>query len=294
MRTFRVLLLMAVAVLLLAGCGPKKPQVSMTQGHARIGVSGAIYDFSRYLANAFETTYPGVFVDINWYPDRMLVDSLLNEKTEQIMLDRTLMQPESAAFAQANLKLYTYRVAYFPVYLLVPRSNPVKTIDSTALRNVLAGRIQNWSALGGSDERLRLYIPNPGEGAWASFLNYFGRLDTITAVPCSTSAAMLDSAKADPGALLAFSEPVDTLHAYKALYFHRDEQDIAPNYKTIMDSLNYPFRLNITYVTTHEKEDAASGYLTYIMSNVGQRRIGGELKYRPAAIPVRFVKHPQQ
>ena len=294
MRILRVPLLVVAAVVIVTGCGPKKPQASLTQGHARIGVSEAIYDFARSLANDFETTYPGAFLDINWYPDRMLVDSLLNERTEQIMLDRTLMQPESAAFAQANLKLYTYRVAYFPVYLLATKPNPVTSMDSTALRGILTGRIHNWSDLGGPDERLRLYIPQPGEGAWASFLGYFGRLDTITAVACSTSAAMLDTARNDPGALLAFADPIDTLSAYKALHFRRGGEDIAPNYKTILDTLNYPFRLNITYVTTHEKEDAASGYLTYIMSNVGQRRIGGELKYRPAAIPVRFVKHPQQ
>jgi phosphate transport system substrate-binding protein len=294
MKIFRVSLLIALASLLWAGCGPKKPQASMTEGHAVIGVSDAVFDFGRYLANAFETTYNTAFVDLKPYPDEMLVDSLLNERTDQILLDRGLVPAETTAFHQANLKLYSYKIAYNPVFLLVPKSNPVTRIDSAGLRGVLTGSIRNWSQLGGPDERLRLFLPIPGEGAWVSLLHYYGKLDSITAIACSTSAAMLDSARNDPGAMLAYSKPIDSLRTYKALYFHRDDQDISPNYKTILDTVSYPFKLDITYLTTHQKEDAAAGFLTYISGNVGQRRIGGELKYRPAAIPVRFVKQTQQ
>jgi ABC-type phosphate transport system substrate-binding protein len=278
-RPARLWCVVLALVLLLGGCGgAKKTAPTMTQGHSTIGAADAVFDFARYMGNAFETTYPNAFVDIVRYPDRLLVDSLLSERTEQILLDRGLAAAESAAFASANLKLYAYKVAYHPVFLLVPNSNKVESLDSAALRGVLTGKIRNWSQLGGADQRLRLFVPSPGEGAWMSFL------------ACSTSAAMLDSARGDPGALLAYSKPIDSLRTYKALDFRRGDALISPNYKTILDSVSYPFRLDITYVTTHQKEDAAAGYLTYIMGNVGQRRIGGELKYRPAAIPVHFVK----
>ncbi|HEY3294683.1 MAG TPA: substrate-binding domain-containing protein [bacterium] len=284
----------ALALLFAVGCGPKKTVPGMTEGHGVVFVSDAVFDFARYLANAFETTYNNAFVDLKPYPGIMSVDSLLNERTDQILLDRGLMPAESAAFSQANLKLYTYKVAYHPVFLLVPKSNPVAVIDSAALRGVLTGSIRNWKDLGGPDQRLHLYVPSPGEGAWVSLLNYYGKLDSITAIPCSTAATMLDTARSDPGALLAYSKPIDSLRTHKALDFHRQDEDISPNYKTILDTLSYPFRLDITYITTHQKEDVAAGYLTYIMGNIGQRRIGGELKYRPAAIPVRFVKQPAQ
>ncbi len=294
MKALRIVLLLHLAALLIMSCGPKKPQPSMTEGHVTIAVSDAIYDFARYLGNAYETTYNSAFVDLRRDSDVRLVDSLLNERTDQILLDRGLLAPESAAFSQANLKLYTYKVAYHPVFLLVPKSNPVTSIDSAGLRGVLTGAVRDWTRLGGPDQRLRLYLPAPGEGGWASLLNYYGRLDTVTAIACSTSAAMLDTAKGDPGALLVYSKPIDSLKSFKALYFRRYDRDITPNYKTILDTLNYPLRLDITYITTRQKEDVAAGFLTYIMGNVGQRRIGGELKYRPAAIPVHFVKQSQK
>ncbi len=279
---------MALLVALTAGCGPDKPKTGMTAGHAIIGTSDAIFDLGWQISRDFQTGNQAAFVDIVRELNSMLVDSLLNERTEQIFLDRALTPAETLAFHNARLKLYRYDIALFPVYLLVPKTNPVTVIDSASFRGVLTGVITNWRALGGQDESITLYLPPPGEGAWNSIMNYYGRLDSVSAMVCSTAAQMVELSKADSGALLVFAKPYQAL-PFNRLVFRRVGMDIPANAKTIAEEPLYPFRLDVTYVTTRNKTDVAAGYLTYAMSNLGQRGIMNA-GYRPASVPVRVVK----
>ena len=54
-------------------------------------------------------------------------------------MDRALAREESLALVKADFKIYTYAIAYYPVYLLNTKDNPVTNIDSSKLRNVLGG-----------------------------------------------------------------------------------------------------------------------------------------------------------
>jgi hypothetical protein len=291
MKPLRYVILLLLAALLAYGCGGgkgKRPQGSLTAGHVLIGAADGARDVAGLLARGFEAQYDDAFVDIYRLPSRQLVDSLLSERTVQIFLDRKPLPAETAAFAQAKLKLYTYPVAYYPVYLLVPKSNPRTSMDSATFRDILTGKISNWKSLGGDNLPLTLYLPLPGEGAWQSLMAYYGTLDSVTAVACPTMTAMLDSAKDRPGALLVYAQPFDEA-VYRNLDFERDGNRIDANVKTILDSPAYPFHLTLTYVTTHQTEDVAAGYLTYSTGNLGQRLLMEQLKYRPAAVPVRVV-----
>ncbi len=287
MKTRNFILMLAVA-LLAASCGQQKPKAGMTAGHAVIGASDAVFDLAWQISKDFQTGNAGAFVDIVRASNNSLVDSLLNERAEEIFLDRRPLPAETLAFANAKLKLLTYDIALYPVYLLVPKTNSAAMIDSASFRDVLLGKITNWKQLGGSDQRLTLYLPLPGEGGWVSVMNYFGHLDSVSAIVCSTAAKMLELATPDSGALMVYAKPYQTL-PFKRLTFRRVGMDIPANPKTIVDEPRYPFRLEITYVTTRNKVDVAAGYLTFATSNVGQRGIMNQ-GYRPASVPVRVVQ----
>ena len=195
---------------------------------------------------------------------------------------------ETLAFREAKRKLHVFTIAYYPVYLLVPSDNEVSSLDSVELRGILTGSIRNWREVGGGDLPLTAYLPLPGEGAFQSLINYFGGLDSVTARVCSTSAAILEAAKEDPGALLVYSLPIENL-SYRRLKFERAGYEIPANVETILEEPSYPFRIECTYVTTHNKDDVAAGYLTFCTSNTGQRE-AMRLGYRPATVPVRIVR----
>ena len=284
----QALVLFAILLLTCSGCGPRKPAESMTAGHAIIGASDAGFDLAWKLSGEFQTMNKGAFVDIVRGLNRELVDSLVNKDSEQIILDRPLTAAESLAMAKQELRIYTYPVAYYPVFLLVDSANPVRSLDSVQLHSILTGGISNWKSVGGADSRITVYVPPPGEGAWQSVSGFYGKLDSVTAVECPTAKAMLDSARDDRGALLIYSLPVETAR-FRKLYFRRDGADIPANVKQILEAPVYPFHLELTYVTSRSKQDVAAGYLTYVVSNLGQRRVMN-LGYRPASVPVRVVR----
>jgi ABC-type phosphate transport system substrate-binding protein len=282
------LILLLTAWVIVAGCGPRTPPASMTSGEATIAASDAAFYLAWKLAGAFQDNNPQAVIKIRNVDNRSMVDSLLSERVEEIFLDRTLAPLESLAFRDAKLKLYTYAIAYSPVYLLVPNGNSVSSVDSAELRGILTGAIRDWQDVGGENLPLTPYLPLPAEGAFQSLLRYFGGLDSVSARLCSTAAGMLEAAKGDPGALLLYSLPIENL-PYRRLKFEREGYEIPANVETIMEEPAYPLRLDFTYVTTHAKDDVAAGYLTFCTSNTGQReamRIG----YRPAAVPVRIVR----
>lgn len=280
--------MLPVILMIAAGCGPQKPSASMTAGEATINAADAAFFLAWKLAGAFQDNNAKVTMRINNVDTRSMIDSLLSERVEEVFLDRSIAHVESLAFQKANLKLYTYPIAYFPVYLLVHPENPVASVDSTELRGILSGTARNWKELGGEDVDLTAYLPLPAEGGFQALIRYYGGLDSVDAQICSTAAAMLNAAKDDPGALLVYSHPIENLN-FRRLKFEREGMEIPANVETIFEEPTYPFKLDLTYVTTHVKDDVAAGYLTFCTSNIGQRE-AMRLGYRPATVPVRIVR----
>lgn len=119
-------------------------------------------------------------------------------------------------------------------------------------------------------------------------MNYFGLLDTVIAVVCTTQTDLLKKAEADPGALAVLALPIKQTSLRK-LWWRTGSIEIPPNIKTIVEEPRYPFMLTITYITNRQKKDVAAGFLTFIVSNSGQKVVANA-GYRPATIPVRIIE----
>ena len=270
-------------------CKEKEPEETYTRGSAHIGTSDAVLDLAAYVAYQYGDIHTSALISVWRHTTQALIDSLANGRVEEVIIDRAFSKEESLAFAQHNLKLYTYPVAHYPIYLLVPESLAVEDIDSIGVRRILEGQATSWKEFGGADIPITPYAPLPGEGAWNSFVNFFGELDSVAAVVCSTNARMMELASNDPGALLIYSKkPADTI-GYKKLRWAQGELRVPANAKTIMESPRWPFMTTFTYATTHMKSDVAAGFLTFIVSNDGQKIVMKE-GYRPASVPVRVIQ----
>ncbi len=287
-RILKNLLLIVLFSTVVWSCGPRAPREGYTVGTALIGTSDAVYDLAASLAQQYQSIHSTAFVSAYRHDTRSLIDTLISDRAEEIFIDRALTPAETLAFASQELKLYTYAICYYPVYFMVDTVIGAANIDSAGLRGVLTGQVTNWKELGGRNQLITPYIPLPGTGAWATIMGYFGELDSLVAVPCSTDSRMLEMAMEDPGAFLVYSHPPEELHRYKRLRWSVRELRIPANAKRILESPIYPFMMQFTYATTHNKGDVAAGYLTFIMANIGQRTVM-ERGYRPAAVPVRVI-----
>jgi phosphate transport system substrate-binding protein len=283
------LLRVMLCAVVITGCAKKEPEESFTKGSAAIGVSDAVYDLAFYSAKTYCDVHPQADITVWRRTTLSLLDSLLNNHAEEAFIDRALSKEESLLFTSHQMKLHTYPVAHYPTYLLVADSNKVEFVDSLGLKRILEGSATSWKEFGGDDIPITPYAPLPGDGAWTSLLNYYGDFGSLAAVVCSTGTRMLELSQNDPGALLIFSKKVAEAEGYKKLRWAEKELRIPANAKTIMESPRWPFMTTFTYVTTHMKSDVAAGYLTFLVSNDGQKIVMNQ-GYRPASVPVRIIQ----
>lgn len=287
-ETMNILVGVVISVLLFLGCKDKEPEESFTRGSAHIGCSDAAFDLARFVAMEYTDLHQSAHVSVWRHSTQALLDSLLSSRVEEVILDRAIDNEESLAFVSRGMKLFTYPVAHYPTYLLVSESLSVESLDSVGLRRILQGEARTWKEFGGADIPITPYAPLPGDGAWNSLQNYFGNFDSVAAVVCTTTARMMELAQFDRGALLIYSKKTSDAAGFKKLRWAQNELRIPANAKTILESPRWPFKTTFTYVTTHMKSDVAAGYLTFLVSNDGQKMVMNE-GYRPASVPVRVI-----
>ncbi|NIO27860.1 MAG: hypothetical protein GTO29_04810 [Candidatus Latescibacteria bacterium] len=277
-----------LCLLFLAYCSSGEKASTPTSGSAFIYTSSAVEGLASALGRTFEGYYPAARIDFSSLRTRAAVESLLFGTPQEIFLDRPLVPAESLAAAQNGIPIYEYPVATLPLYFAVHPENSVQAIDSVALRKFLTGAWESWSEIGGPNIPCHPYLPLPGEGGWEACMNYFGLLDTVIAVVCTTQTDLLKKAEADPGALAVLALPIKQTSLRK-LWWRTGSIEIPPNIKTIVEEPRYPFMLTITYITNRQKKDVAAGFLTFIVSNSGQKVVANA-GYRPATIPVRIIE----
>ncbi len=287
-RLYSLAIALVLGLIWLAGCAPAGKKTSPTSGSAFIYASSSTEHLGVELAKRFESYYTDARIDLAQLRTRVAVDSLLFGSLEQIFLDRPLLEAESLVAAQNSIPIYQYPVATLPLYFGVHPDNPVRAIDSVALRRFLTGTWESWDEVGGPDIPCHPYVPLPGEGGWEALMSYFGLLDKVIAVICTTQADLVEKAEADAGALAVVSLPINQTHLRK-LWWRTGTIEIPPNIKTIVEPPRYPFKLTIAYITNRQKSDVAAGFLTFIVSNAGQKVVA-DAGYRPATIPVRVVE----
>ncbi len=279
---------LGLCLLFLTVCSPAEKKSTPTSGSAFIYTSSSVEGLGIELSRIFEGFYPAARIDLSPLPTRAAVESLFFGTPEEIILDRPLVPAESLAAANSGIPVYQYHVATLPLYFAVHPNNSVEVIDSVTLRKFLTGAWRSWREAGGPNIPCHPYVPLPGEGGWDAFMNYFGILDSVSAVVCTTQSDLVEKAESDPGALALVSLPIAKTSLRK-LWWRRGKKEILPNIKTIVEEPRYPFKLTITYITNRQKMDVAAGFLTFIMSNAGQKVVA-DAGYRPATIPVRIIE----
>ncbi len=127
------------------------------------------------------------------------------------------------------------------IVFVTPSSNPVTTLSSRALADILAGRSARWDSLGGPSEAVQPIIPLPGDDlrAWIE-----ARL--LRGSPAASNSRLADSpersaawTRADPAAIgyVPLAVDLNGLHALAV-------DGVTPTQATI-DGGRYPFVVDI-------------------------------------------------
>jgi phosphate transport system substrate-binding protein len=146
----RIILLLALFAVLLAGCGeiidPNEPQ-----GFIQTKGSDTIVNAMQVVSEEFMKEYPHVFVAVTGGGSGVGIASLINQTTEIATASREMKGKEIEMAEKRGVHPKEIVIAYDGVAVIVNHANPIDRLSIQDLHDIFTGKITNWTLLGGED-----------------------------------------------------------------------------------------------------------------------------------------------
>lgn len=144
-----------ISLLLTNGCSVGEFSGSSSKPASSSGLSGqliltgssTIAPLAQEIANRFEKAHPEVRVDVQTGGSSRGIRDAKKGAADIGMSSRRLEEDESSS-------LNSTIIAWDGVAFVTHRDNPVKEISQEQLRQIYLGKINNWSQVGGANERI--------------------------------------------------------------------------------------------------------------------------------------------
>jgi len=185
---------------------------------------------------------------------------------------------------EESLGLVDTPVAYDGIAVIVSPENPVDGLSMQQLQDIFAGKITNWSAVGGEDRRIDLVNRDEASGTREAFKKI-----VMGDVPFDPSAAVLpgtgqvrDVVARAPGAIgyisLGFVKPRFTDVIVKATKV----DGVLPSEKAVADQ-TYPIGRTLHFFTKGEPTGLTKRFITFVLSNEVQQGVVIDAGFIPIA-----------
>ena len=261
--------LLAAAVVV-AGCS--------RGSNAAITLAGStsVEPFAELLAEHFMAQHPGVEISVQGGGSSAGIRACQSGICGIGMSSREL-QPEEK-------NLTEIAIALDAIALIVNAKNPVRELTLEQARDVFAGRITNWKALGGPDRRITAITREEGSGTRASFEEKV----MVAGMPKDKAGKAVAAAFA-PDALvqdsngsvreIVASDPAAIGYISSGLV---DERVVALAVDGIkpteaeVKSGRYPIVRRFLFLTNGEATGTAKAFINYVLSDTGQKSLEEE------------------
>ena len=176
-------------------------------------------------------------------------------------------------------------VAWDALTVIAHKDNPVTDISLEQLRHIYSGKIRNWSALGGTDQKIQVYIHHYGNTAAGSSLRELVFSDPGNLFRVGRLMKAGDSVDAlvrqDPGAIAITG--ISNAHSQGLKILSLD--GTAPSTETIKSGTYKLYRpLYLTYNPNSENIDTIRNFISYMNSKPARElmRANGVVPYTEA------------
>jgi len=240
-------------------------------------------------ADEFNRLYAKANVNVYPLDSRSIVDSIIYRRADIGYFDRNLTEAESLAVVQSRKRVYCFHLGSTVATWIAHPVNEVTDLDSLQILGLLTGKITNWHDVGGRDEEIVIFLPPLGDGAWVALQQFFGdALAEVEAHYWPSDSAVVAEVANDPAGLGFVGRAIYDKRIKRIRWRHPLLEDAVPANIGALQEGKYPFRVRLCYYTIADKTDLASGFLSYMASNAGQRLIADN-GFLPELIPVRIV-----
>ncbi len=135
--------------------------------------------------------------------------ALLGGEADLVWTSRPVTEDENRRFLRQGIDLTKadneHVFALDALVVLVNKKNPLLSLSTDQIADIFAGRITDWSELGGEQAPINVYAPIDGMGTWAAFkslvLDARGLDLTSNAKRLATAVEWSDAVAADPNGI---------------------------------------------------------------------------------------------
>ncbi len=230
-------------------------------GTLTVAGSTTVLPIAEIAAEDFEEE-SGVHVLVSGLGSSAGIEAVINGTADVATSSRDLTQ------AEAKEGLSQYAVAHDGIAVIVNDANPVDGISLDELRDIYAGKIENWSEVGGPDLAIQVVNRDEASGTREAF-----RAIVMRGTPFDRTAAVLpgtgqvrDVVARTPGAIgyisIGFVENRFTSATVKTL----DVDGVEPT-EANLESSAYPLSRDLYFFTKGPAEGEAKAFIDYVRSS---------------------------
>ena len=173
-RRFHIIFLILGCLCGVVGCGvgefsgsTSKPSHSGLTGKLVVTGSSTIAPMTQEIARRFEELHSGVRIDVQTGGSSRGIRDASTGAADIGMSSRDL-KPEEAKLLRQSV------VAFDGVAFVVHAENKIEALTDDQLRQIYTGQINNWSQLGGADERIVVSTRAEGRSELSLVCDYLG------------------------------------------------------------------------------------------------------------------------
>jgi phosphate transport system substrate-binding protein len=186
------LLLVLSTVLFFHGCDYRKDDETTTKGSLDVVTDESVAPMIEPQLKEFMRVWQDAKVQNETMTTRKVVERLLNRETRFIIIARDVKADEAAALKTAEIELEKKPIAVDAVCFLVHPENPVTVLTLAQAKDILTGKITDWSEVGGKKQSIQLFITSLNDGQREYLQDSLLRQETFakSAYPCTSFAQM--------------------------------------------------------------------------------------------------------
>lgn len=244
----------------------------------RIKGSDTVLPLTQELSERFLKEHPSSEIVVTGGGSGVGLAALPENTTDIAMASRRIKFGEKMKFAKIGLEVKEVVVAYDALAVVVNPSNPVDRLTREQLEAIFRGKITNWKEVGGPDRRIVVYSRETSSGTYEFFkesvLSNKNYMSSILSMPAT--GAIIQSVRQTRGAIgyigLAYLNPY-----VKALAVSYDggRNYALPSVENAFDG-SYPVVRPLYYYYDAAKEEQVAPFVSYILSQEGQRLVREE------------------
>jgi phosphate transport system substrate-binding protein len=262
--------------LLLFGCPASKPTPDNPSGGSSDGGNKIVIrgsntigeELAPQLMAEFKKAHPAVTFDLETKATGYGMAALRVGQCDIAAASRAAIQADLDLAKENNIEMNEYVIGAYSVAVVVHTSNPVTNLTKQQVHDIFTGKIQNWSAVGGPDAAIHLYIRDPISGTHLGFKEIAMNNDSYAAHPkMYTNYNAIAQTVAGDALGIGYSRVALTdVPGVKLVSI----EGIEPSTVTV-NSGRYPYaRVLRLYTNKNKESQATKDFIQFILSQRGQ------------------------